>query len=78
MTTSITVRDVPDQTRDELASRAALTGRSLQEYLRAKLVELARHPDAEALAARIRARKAASGSVVPADRIIAHRDADRK
>jgi hypothetical protein len=28
-------RDVPDQTRDELASRAALTGRSLQEYLRA-------------------------------------------
>jgi plasmid stability protein len=78
MSTSITVRDVPDQTRDELASRAALTGRSLQEYLRAKLVELARHPDAEALAATIRARKAASGSVVPADRIIAHRDADRK
>ena len=78
MSTSITVRDVPDQTRDELASRAALTGRSLQEYLRAKLVELARQPDAEALVARIRARKAASGSAVPADRIIAHRDADRK
>jgi len=78
MGTSITVRDVPDQTRDELASRAALTGRSLQEYLRAKLVELARQPDAEALVARIRARKAASGSAVPADRIIAHRDADRK
>ena len=35
--------------RDELASRAALTGRSLQEYLRAELVELARQPDAEVL-----------------------------
>ena len=55
MSTSITVRDVPDQTRDELASRAALTGRSLQEYLRAKLVELARQPDAEVLIARVRA-----------------------
>jgi plasmid stability protein len=44
MSTSITVRDVPDQTRDELASRAALSGRSLQEYLRAKLIELARQP----------------------------------
>ena len=52
MSTSITVRDVPDQTRDELASRAALSGRSLQEYLRAKLIELARQPDAEVLIAR--------------------------
>jgi hypothetical protein len=38
MTTSITIRDVPDETRDELAARAALSGRSLQEYLRARLV----------------------------------------
>jgi plasmid stability protein len=78
MSTSITVRDVPDQTRDELAARAALTGRSLQEYLRAKLVELARQPDAEVLIARVRARKAASDSVLPRDRILAHRDADRR
>jgi plasmid stability protein len=35
MSTSITIRDVPQKTRDELAARAALTGRSLQEYLRA-------------------------------------------
>jgi len=46
MAISITIRDVPEETRDELASRAALTGRSLQEYLRAQLVELARKPDA--------------------------------
>src|SRR5581483_6742011 len=39
---SITIRDVPDETRDELAARAARSGRWLQEYLRAQLVELAR------------------------------------
>ena len=79
MSTSITVRDVPDQTRDELASRAALTGLgSLQEYLRAKLMELARQPDAEVLIARVRARKAASASSLPRDRILAHRDEDRR
>ncbi|MGB6454676.1 MAG: antitoxin [Streptosporangiaceae bacterium] len=78
MSTSITVRDVPDQTRDELASRAALTGRSLQEYLRAKLVELARQPDAEALMARIRKRKAANASSLPRDRILSYLDEDRE
>ena len=78
MATSITIRDVPDETRDELAARAALTGRSLQEYLRARLVELARQPDAETLVERIRARKAATGSALSAERILAHRDADRR
>lgn len=31
---SITIRDVPQETRNELAARAARSGRSLQEYLR--------------------------------------------
>lgn len=78
MSTSITIRDVPDETRDELAARAAMTGRSLQEYLRARLVELARQPDAEALMQRIRARKAATRSALPADQILADRDEDRR
>ena len=78
MTTSITIRDVPDETRDELAARAALSGRSLQEYLRARLVEFARQPDAEALVQRIHARKAATGSSLPADRILSHRDEGRR
>jgi plasmid stability protein len=76
--TSITIRDVPDETRDELAGRAALSGRSLQEYLRARLIELARQPDAEALVQRIHARKTATGSSLPADRILPHRDEDRR
>ena len=78
MSTSITVRDVPDETRNELAARAALTGRSLQEYLRARLIELAGQPDAEALVARIRARKAAHSATLPAEEILAHRDEDRR
>lgn len=78
MTTSITIRDVPDETRDELAARAAMTGRSLQEYLRSRLVELARQPEAETVVARIRARKSATGSALPADRILAYLDEDRR
>lgn len=42
--TTITVRDVPPEVRDELASRAARSGRSLQEYLKAQLVDLAHRP----------------------------------
>jgi antitoxin FitA len=78
MSTSITVRDVPDQTRNELAARAAMSGRSLQEYLRAKLIELARQPDAETLVGRIRARKAAHSTALPAEQILAYRDEDRR
>jgi antitoxin FitA len=78
MSRSITVRDVPDETRNELAARAALAGRSLQEYLRAKLIELAGQPDAETLVARIRARKAAHPVSLPAEQILAHRDEDRR
>ena len=46
---SITIRDVPAETRDELAARAASTGRSLQEYLHTQLVSLAARPDPEVI-----------------------------
>lgn len=78
MGTSITVRDVPDDTRDELASRAARSGRSLQEYLRMQLVELARRPDAEVLMSRVRERKQRTGSRLSAADILEARDADRR
>ena len=77
MPKSITIRDIPDETSEELAARAALTGRSLQEYLRARLVALAQEPDAEVWMARVRARKNTTGSALSADQILAHRDADR-
>jgi plasmid stability protein len=78
MAGSITIRDVPDDTRDELASRARASGRSLQEYLRGELIELARRPDPSALMLRVRDRKDRTASRLSADRILAHRDADRR
>jgi plasmid stability protein len=78
MPRSITIRDVPDETGDELAARAALTGRSLQEYLRSRLIELAELPDPEVLIARIRVRKAVTGTSSTPEQILAHRDADRR
>jgi plasmid stability protein len=75
---SVTIRDVPDDTRDELAARAAITGRSLQEYLRIELIELARRPDPRALLAQVRERKRRTGSRLSADQILRHRDADRR
>jgi len=79
MTTSITIRNVPEATRNELAARAAATGRSLQEYLLARLVEMAERTDAEAWVARVRARRAASpdrGATV--EEILAARDSGRR
>jgi antitoxin FitA len=78
MAIAITIRDVPEEIRDELASRAALSGRSLQEYLRAQLIELARRPDAQALLARVRERKQRTGSRLSVEAILDHRDADRR
>ena len=46
--TSITVRNVPDDVRDELAARAARAGRSLQEHLRVELIQLASRPSVDA------------------------------
>lgn len=78
MSKSITIRNVPDEVRDELAARAALTGRSMQEYLRERLMELATRPDPDVLMARVRDRKARTGSRLARERILEHRDADRR
>jgi len=75
--TSITIRDVPDETRDELAARAALAGRSLQEHLRLLLIELARQPDVATVVERIRSRKAYTGSGLSSDQILAYLNSDR-
>lgn len=76
--TTITIRDVPDETRDELAARAALAGRSLQEHLRLLLIELARQPDVATVVARIRARKAMVGAGLTAEQILTHRETGRR
>ena len=78
MPISITIRDVPDEARDELAARAARSGRSLQEYLRAELLELARRPDTASLIASVRERKRRTGTTLSAKSILKYRDADRR
>jgi antitoxin FitA len=70
MPTSITVRDVPDETRNELAARAARTGRSLQEYLRSELIELARRPDPAALMERVAARVRRMGTSLEPSEVV--------
>lgn len=78
MSVSITVRDVPDEVRDELAARAARAGMSLQEYLRGMLIEsTGRLPVADVIA-RARARVNATGARVSAEAILAARDSDRR
>ena len=78
MSVSITIRDVPEETRDELAARAARSGRSLQEYMRIQLVEMTSRPEPEALFARIRDRKERTATRMTVAEILDHRDADRR
>jgi antitoxin FitA len=75
---SITIRDVPAEVRDELAVRAARSGRSLQEYLSAELAELASRPDVAEIVVRARRRARAAGRHLSAEEILADRDADRR
>jgi plasmid stability protein len=78
MSVQITIRDVPDAVRDELAARAALAGKSMQEYLRAELERLAARPPVEKVLERIRERKTTAGTRLSPEEILAHRDADRR
>jgi plasmid stability protein len=75
---ALTIRNVPDEVRDELAARAARSGRSLQEYLAAALTDLASRPSVEDVVTRARRRVTTTGSLVPVDEILAARDADRR
>ncbi len=77
MPVSMTIRDVPDETRNELAARAARAGKSLQEYVRAELVKLAEQPDQAEFWDRARHRVRATGSRLSAEEILAAKQADR-
>lgn len=78
MGVAITVRDVPDEVRNELAARAARDGKSLQEYVRGMLVASVARPPVGDVIARARARVGATGSRVDVTSILAARDADRQ
>jgi plasmid stability protein len=78
MTVAVTIRNVPDEVRNELAARAARSGRSLQEYLLAQLVEMASRPTVEEVIERAQARAKATNTRLRVEDIISDLDADRR
>jgi plasmid stability protein len=75
---AITIRDIPDDVRNELAARAARSGQSLQEYLRGLLVATADKPTVRDVLARARTRVKATGTRLDAAAVLAAKDADRR
>jgi antitoxin FitA len=78
MTTAITVRNVPEDVRDELAARASRSGRSLQEFLLNLLTEVASRPSVEEVVGRARERARLTGSGMNVASILSDRDAERR
>jgi hypothetical protein len=78
MAVQITIRDVSETVRDELAGRAALQGKSMQEYLRGELERLAARPSVDTWLQQVRRRKRASQTRVSSRQILKSRDADRR
>jgi antitoxin FitA len=78
MSVQITIRDVPEKVRDELAARAALQGRSMQEFLRSELQRLASRPSVDVWLQQVRKRKRATQTRVSSEEILKNRDADRR
>jgi len=78
MGVQITIRDVPEDVRDELASRAARERKSMQEYLKEELERLVARPSIHTWLERVRDRKRATESRVSGRQILKHRDADRR
>jgi hypothetical protein len=78
MAVQINIRDVSERVRDELAARAALQGKPMQEFLRAELERLAARPSIDAWLQQVSKRKHATQSRVSSKQILANRNADRR
>jgi hypothetical protein len=78
MSVQITIRDVPEAVRDELAARAARARQSMQEFLRGELERLTNRPSIEAWLELVRERKRAGVKRVARAAVLRARDADRR
>ena len=78
MAVQITIRGVPERTRDRLKARAALKGQSMQEFLRFELERIASQPSIEEWLEEVREHKRIFGTRIPTSAILGARDADRK
>lgn len=70
----VQIRDVPDDVRRTLKSRAALAGTSLSEYLRAELTRVAERPAPQELWDRLRARESVDADETSAEAVRALRE----
>jgi len=78
MAVQITIRNVPDEVRDELAVRAAAQRQSMQEYLRSELERLVSRPSIDTWIGDVRRRKDVTGTRLSSKEILTHRDRDRR
>jgi plasmid stability protein len=72
---NVQIRDVPDGVHRRLKSQAALAGQSLNEFLLARLSEIASVPTVPELAQRIRERAPYDG---PSSAAVIRRERDRR
>lgn len=68
---SIQIKDVPAETHAVLRSRAAASGQSLQEFLRARLIDEASRPTIDEVLARAGGRAGGSLSLASAADLVA-------
>jgi antitoxin FitA len=72
---NVQVRGVPDEVHRRLRSQAALAGQSLNEFLLARMSDIARVPTVSELAARIAEREPYDG---PSSADLIREDRDRR
>lgn len=77
MPKSLTVRDLPDEVMAELSSRAALAGKSLQEFMRGEITAMAAKPSLQQWMSRVQDRKDATGATMSTASILEYRSSDR-
>jgi hypothetical protein len=78
MPVDLTITDVPDEVRDALVAWAERAGLSLEDHLRRELIALAPRPPSPEFWEEVRARKAAAGTRLSVEDILADRDAGRR
>ena len=78
MSVQITIRNVPEPVRDELAARAAREGQSMQQYLRSALESLAFMPSSEQWVAMFREGEGHHLTSVSAHTIVQACDQDKR
>jgi len=72
---NVQIRGVPDDVHRRLKAQAALSGQSLNEFLLARLTDIARLPTVPELAVRIREREPYTG---PSSARVVRADRDRR